>query len=476
VRSIRDHLSALDLAFLLIEKPAVHMHVGGISIFDPVTRPGGTLSFGEFRRHLESRLCRMPRLRQRLQAGGWWVDDREFDLDRHLFNEALPRPGGQEELEGLVGRLLSEQLDRRHPLWETYFVEGLAGGRVAVVTKSHHAMGDGLAGLHNAEELFDSSPRPFRPGPVRPWRPEAGPSGSRRLLKRLLGLPIALPDLGRAASMMAMAAAGLAGFVAKGMKAPSSPLNGPLSQERAFASWRIPLEEAKAVHHGLGVSFNDMLLATTAGGLSRYLRGRGILPPRRVRALIPVSTSSGLDHAAGNQVSAFLLDLDLGRLPGADSAQLVRARTHTALARNEVAALRVAEELGALVPAPLQAAGLNAAMANRLFNLVVSNVRGVEHPLYLLGARHVVSYPLMPLAEGCGLSIAAMTAGGVMGVGITCDPNLVPHPERLAAGMSEAFEELARSPKASTSCPGEAAGKRRSRSGRKAMPRRLHRR
>ena len=131
---------------------------------------------------------------------------------------------------------------------------------------------------------------------------------------------------------------------------------------------------------------------------------------------------------------------------------------------------------GGLVPAPLQAAGLNAAMANRLFNLVVSNVRGVEHPLYLLGARHVVSYPLMSLAEGSGMSIAVVTAGGVMGVGITCDPNLVPHPERLAEGMSEAFDELARSSKASSSCPDEAAGKRRSRSERKATPRRLHRR
>jgi len=232
---MRDHLSALDLSFLLIEKPAVHMHVGGISIFDPVTRPGGTLSFGELRRHLESRLYRMPRLRQHLQAGGRWVDDREFDLDRHLFNEALPEPGGQVELEALVGRLLSEQLDRRHPLWEMYFVEGLAGGRVAVVPKSHDAMGDGLAGLHDAEELFDSSPRPFRPGPVRPWRPEAEPYRSWRLLEGLLDLPIALPDLGRAASMTAMAAAGLAGFVANGMKAPSSPLNGRLSQEAGWS-------------------------------------------------------------------------------------------------------------------------------------------------------------------------------------------------------------------------------------------------
>jgi diacylglycerol O-acyltransferase / wax synthase len=472
---MREHLSALDLAFLLIEKPAVHMHVGGVSVFDPASRPGGKLAFSEFRRHLESRLDRMPRLRQRLHAGGRWVDDREFDLDRHLFNEALPHPGGQLELDILVGRLLAQQLDRRLPLWEMYFVEGLAGGRVAVVTKSHHAMGDGMAGLHNAEELFDSTPRPFRPGRVQPWHAEAEPSGWLPL-DRLLELPIGLPDLGRAASKTAMAAAGLAGYVANGMRAPSSPLNGRLTRERAFASWQVPLEEAKAVHHRLGVSFNDMLLAISAGGLSRYLRGRGILPPPRVRALIPVSTSGGFGHAAGNQVSAFLLDLDLGRLSGAESARLVNARTHSALARNEAAALRFIEELGWLVPSPLQAAGLRAAMASRLFNLVVSSVRGVEHPLYLLGARHVVSYPLMPLAEGSGLSIAVLTAGGVMGVGITCEPNLVPLPDRLSAAMNEAFEELAGPPRTSTKCPGEAADKRPSRSGRRAMPSRLHRR
>lgn len=479
-----EQLTPLDSTFLFIEKPAVHMHVGGLSIFDPATRPGGGLEFAEFRRHVESRLERLPRLRQRLHgglplaAGSWWVDDREFDLDRHLFHDALPDPGSDRELDDLVGQVMSRPLDRALPLWEMHFVEGLAGGRIAVLTKSHHAMGDGMAGLHNAEELFNTAPRPFRPGRARPWRPAAEPSGLGLLLDSLLDLPLGVPDLGRALERTAAAAAGLAGFVANGMLAPSSPFNGRLSGERAFATWQVPLQDAKEVHHRLCVSFNAMVLAMTAGGLRRYLRGRGVVPPGRVRALIPVSTSNGHVHTAGNRVSAFLLDLDLGRLPAAEAARRINARSHSALARNEAAALGVIEELGGLFPPPLQGALLRAAMANRLFNLVVSNIRGIEHPLYLLGSRHVVSYPLMPLAEGSGLSIAVVTAGGVMGVGITCEPRLVPDPERLAAGLGEAFEELRRGspPKAARPARGRSGGGLRERPSASSLPSPLGRR
>jgi diacylglycerol O-acyltransferase / wax synthase len=456
-------LTPLDQVFLSIETPNVHMHVGGISIFDPSPRPGGTLTFEEYRRRVVSRLDRLPRLRQRLSQDPFglgpmrWVHDAAFDPDLHLVHDALPAPGGERELNELAGWIMSTPLERDRPLWENHFVDGLSGGRVAVIMKAHHAMEDGLAGLRQTEIVYDDDPDPGGG-----WQPSRQPPGPRpgaiqQLVDRVLNLPIpgaTAHTLGTAVA----ATAGLADYLSAGLLAPATPLNGNLGADRAVATWSVSLEVAKEIHHRLGVSFNDVVLAITAGGLRRYYLRRGIQPPKRVRVMVPVSTRYGDAQAFGNSVSAFLVDLDLRWRSAADTARQANADSHCSRARDEAIALAMVEELNGLIAQPLQRAASRILVSNRLFNLVVSDVRGLERPLHLLGARHLASYPLMPLAPGSGLSVAVLTMGGVLGFAITCEPRLVPEPEKLAEAIADAFRELRL--EAGVSLPGDGASAR----------------
>lgn len=440
-------LTPLDEMFLSIESPNVHMNVGGISIFDSSTRSGGTLTFEQYRRRVISRLDRLPRLRQRLSQDPFglgavrWVHDADFDPDLHLIHDALPAPGGDRELNALAGWIMSRPLERDRPLWENHFVSGLSGGRVAVIMKAHHAMEDGLAGLRQTEIVFDD------PDPSGSWQPRRGPAAPNRrgaiqqLVDRVLGLPIPGATAHTVGTAVA-ATAGFADYLSAGLLADATPLNGPLGGERAVATWSTPLPVAKEIHRRLGVSFNDMILAITAGGLRRYYLRRGMQPPERVRVMVPVSTRYGDAQAFGNSVSAFLIDIDLGTRSALSTALAVNADAHNGRARDEIVALALIEEINGWLAPPLQRVATRLLVGNRLFNLVVSDVRGLERPLHLLGARHLASYPLMPLAPGSGLSIAVLTMGGVFGLAVTCEPRLVPEPEKLAEAIGDAFREL----------------------------------
>ena len=440
-------LSPLDEMFLSIESPTVHMNVGGISIFDSSTRSGGALTFEEYRRRVISRFDRLPRLRQRLSLDPFglgrvhWVHDAAFDPDLHLVQDALPAPGGDRELNALAGWIMSRPLERDRPLWENHFVTGLSGGRVAVIMKAHHAMEDGLAGLRQTEIVFDD------PDPSGSWQPRHTaaapdrPGAIRQFVDRVLDLPIPGATAHTVGTAVA-ATAGFADYLSAGLLADSTPLNGALGGERAVATWSAPLPVAKEIHRRLGVSFNDMVLAITAGGLRRYYLRRGVQPPERVRVMVPVSTRYGDAQAFGNSVSAFLIDIDLGIRSALRTALTVNADAHNGRARDEIVALALIEEINGWLAPPLQRAATRLLVGNRLFNLVVSDVRGLERPLSLLGARHLASYPLMPLAPGSGLSIAVLTMGGLLGLAVTCEPRLVPEPERLAEAIGDAFREL----------------------------------
>ena len=452
------------------------MNVGGVSIFDPATRAGGRLTFDEYRERVLGRLHRVPRLHQRLSQDPFglgpvrWTYDAAFDPDLHLFHDALPAPGGRRELEDLAGWILSGRLERDRPLWENHFVSGLEGGRVAVIVKAHHALEDGLAGLRQTELFLDDDPEPApRPAPAA-W-PRAARGPIPRLVDRILEAPIP-GATGHRVGTALDAAAGLAGFLAAGPTVVPAPFNGRLGADRAVATWSAPLEEVREVHHRLGVSFNDVVLAITAGGLRRYYLRQGVQPPARVRAMVPVSTRTGGARAFGNDLSAFLVDLELGSGTAAGAAIRACRECHDGRGRGEATALSVIEELDGLLAPPLQRAAGRLFTSNRLFNLVVSNVRGLERPLRLLGARHLVSYPLMPLAPGSGLSVAVLTMGGVLGYAVTCDPYLLPEPERLAEAVGDAFRELQveTGARRASPRPGSAGARRRPRSAPAARP------
>jgi diacylglycerol O-acyltransferase / wax synthase len=317
----KDRLSAIDASFLHQEKQSSHMHVGALAVFEgpPPTRE-------DFCAHLGARLGRVPRYRQKLafpplEAGRpFWVDDPTFNLDYHVRHTALPKPGSDEQLRQLVGRIFSQRLDRSKPLWEIWIVQGLEGGRFALISKTHHALVDGVSGVDIATVLFDLSPVPAEPEgePEALWTPAPEPSDAELLAEGVAGLvrtPFglagralgALQRPGETIGRVREAAEGLGEVVWAGMNpAPDVPLNVPIGPHRRVRWLQNRLSDFKEIKNALGGTVNDAVLAVVAGALGRWLRERGVRTEgTELRALVPVSIRSDDERGAlGNRIAA----------------------------------------------------------------------------------------------------------------------------------------------------------------------------
>jgi diacylglycerol O-acyltransferase len=457
-----ERLSGMDASFLYLETPGVHMHVGGLAILDPSARPDGRLRFHDVKRLVAERIHMVPRFRQRvlfppLPLGKpAWVDDDRFDLSFHLRRAALPPPGGRRELAELVGRVMSRPLDRSRPLWELYLIEGLEDGHVAGLAKSHHALIDGVSGMDLASVLFDFIPDPPPITPP-PWRPEPPPAPGQ-LLARSVADQLAHPlrtigeGVGRlrrapedALEITRRTLAGLSSLVSAG-RTPPGPFNVPVGPNRRFAMAEVGVDDAKAVKNALGGTVNDVVLATVAGALYRFLRERREKTSgRTLRALVPVSIRDRSQRMAlGNQVSMFFVDLPVGRMGPARRLRLITEATRELKYRHQAVAASALIGLGTWAPPTLHALSARLVARQRVANLVVSNVPGPQVPLYLAGARQVATYPVMPLGPTLALSIAVTSLSGVMGFGLTADWEAVPDVEDLAGYVLESFDELAK--------------------------------
>ena len=287
-----ERLTALDASFLYLERPAMHMHVAGLSVLDPSTRPDGRLRFEDVELVFASRLHLAPRLRQKVKMVPFglalpvWVDDAAFDLDFHIRRAALPHPGGRVELGEQVQRILSRPLDRSKPLWELYVIEGLEGGHVATLMKVHHAMIDGLSGMHLTAALFDLSPEPGPRNLRQPaWEPEPEPSSQdllREATETLFAHPVQALMNGMDAVRRSPAVAALdVGTVLSGFRSildmgarPASPLDVQIGPNRRFAIADAPLQRFKEIKDRLGGTVNDAVLTVVGGALHRLLRDR----------------------------------------------------------------------------------------------------------------------------------------------------------------------------------------------------------
>lgn len=458
----RERLTPLDASFLYLERPPMHMHVAALSVFDPSTRPDGRLPFEEVVAQLASRIHLVPRLRQKVRmvpgnvALPVWVDDPRFDLELHVRRAALPAPGGRRELADLVGRVLSTPLDRTRPLWELWFLEGLEGGEVATLLKVHHAMIDGIAGVHLAAVLWDPQPeaRPAPPPP--PWRAGPEPSAVELLADAVRELAVhparALAETLEHVRRQPALAALSAGSVLSGVRSilgmgprPASPLDVEIGPNRRFAMAEAPLERFKDVKRALGGTVNDVVLAAVGGALHRFLRSRR--QPTRgrvVRALVPVSVRAPGDRSIGNRVAPALVDIPVG--PMGAKRRLAEVRRGTEHLKSSMMAISADAiiSLGAYAPAGFLAAAARIVSFGPWFNLVVSNIPGPPQPLYLAGARLLASYPAMPLGRNAALSIACTSLGGTMGFGITADRDAVPDVEVLAEALRDAIDDLAK--------------------------------
>jgi WS/DGAT/MGAT family acyltransferase len=457
---VHERLSVLDASFLYMEKPNVHMHVGGVAILDPSTRSDGQLTAGDLTELIESRIHMVPRFRQKVATPPLglgrpvWVDDLDFDLDFHVRRAALPAPGSGRELADFVQRVHSRPLDRTKPLWEMYVIEGLEDGFVAVLMKSHHAMIDGVSGIDLATVLVDFTPEPQDISPV-PWEPEREPSGLD-LVRRSLADQIANPVRALVESVGwvlrapqdAVAQArrvlgGLGSLLSQG-QAPAGPFSAPVGPNRRFAMAEVPVADAKAVKNALGGTVNDVVLTAVAGSLRTLLVRRGErVRGRSLRALVPVSIRDPSQQMAmGNQVSMFFLDLPIGAADAARRLRRITAATRELKSSHQAVAATALINSARWAPPTLHGLAARLLARQRVANLVVSNVPGPQGPIYLGGARLMVAYPVMPIGEAMGLSIAVTSLAGTMGFGFTGDWDSVPDIDVLAEGLLEAVDDL----------------------------------
>ncbi|MGI8880344.1 MAG: WS/DGAT/MGAT family O-acyltransferase [Jatrophihabitans sp.] len=459
-----DRLSSLDVSFLHLEGTATPMHVGGLAVFDP---PAGGFDFDRFVELIQDRISLVPRYRQKIKwvpghlANPVWIDDNEFDISYHVRRSALPKPGSDEQLRELVARLQSRHLDRHRPLWEMNIVEGLADGRIAVISKTHHAMIDGLSAIDLVQVILDVTPEP-RPVPDDLWEPRPEPSGVtlaanavadivRRPTAAIDAIRMGVEDVRATSGRVAGAIGGLLSAARIAARpAPSSPLNASIGSQRRFAVARTELDDYKRVRKQAGGTVNDVVLATVAGALRGWLlsRGEAVTPTTSVRAMVPVSVRAfgGEEdqRKTGNQVSAYLVDLPVGE----PNAMMRLTQISYAMTAHKESGQSVGADaliaLSGFAPPTLHALGARAAsgLSRRLFNLVVTNVPGPQFPLYAAGARLREMFPIVPLASGQAVCIGLTSYDGGVYYGLNADRDAMSDVDTLAALIEESLHEL----------------------------------
>jgi WS/DGAT/MGAT family acyltransferase len=458
-----DRLSALDETFLHLERPETPMHVGAIAILerDPFFGPDGLFRLDEVRRLVASRLSLIPRFRRKVMHVPFglgrpiWVDDDDFSIARHVRLTALPPPGSRRQLVALAERLMEQILDRDHPLWELWFVEGVdRGERVAVIHRSHHTLTDGISGIDIATALFDFTPEPDVVESL-PWRPDPAPDPARLMLDSLcerLRTPIELAGVARraagaprdAADRAAQVARSVGALLGNGPIAPTLSINATIGTGRNIATVRVPLDTVKDIRHRFGCTVNDVVLAGVGGALARLLAARGELrPDLSVKVFCPVSVRDDSERSQlGNRISAMFVPIPVGQPD--PRARLRAVSSSTAHLKQWEQAVGAATLIGLTEFAAPTLLGLaaRAAHGQPFANLIVTNIPGPQVPLYCLGARLVELYPLAPLSRNLTINIAVMSYCGELYFGLVGDGAAAPDLEVLAGGIEDAFEEL----------------------------------
>jgi len=453
-----DRLSALDVSFLTNESSTAHMHVGGLMIFE-----GPPPSYDELLEHIHGRLHLVPRFRHKLAfppaptGRPFWVDDSAFNLSYHVRHSALPAPGSEEQLRNMASRVFSQRLDRTKPLWELWFVQGLTRKRFALVTKTHHALVDGVSGVDIATVLFDVQPVPEPDQPEHEWVPSPSPSGAQLLAKdaeavasapvRFLRRVERAIENPRDTLHQVSEAAEAVGEVGWNFAnpAPEVPLNQAIGSHRRFFWVRSDLATFKRIKDTFGGTVNDVVLAVVAGAMRRWLISRGVRTEGlELRAQVPVSIRGEDEHGKlGNRLAVVR-----GPVPVYAEDPVRRL----ALCREEMEGIKHSKQaLGAEVisrfndfaPPTLLAQAARINFSTRLFNLVVTNVPGPQFPLYLIGRELEDVFPVGFLPPNQVLFIAIMSYNGEINFGLLGDYDAMYDLEFVAAAFEDSVAELA---------------------------------
>ncbi len=453
----KDRLSAVDASFLAQEGRASHMHVGAVLIFE-----GPPPAYEELVVGVESRLHLVPRYRQKLafprfeMGRPMWVDDPRLNIAYHVRHTALPAPGSIEELRLLAGRIFSQRLDRSKPLWEMWLVEGLSDNRFALITKTHHAMVDGVSGVDLATVLFDLSPVPQTVEPSEPWVPEPEPSatelvadGVKGIAKAPFGLAEralgALRDPAGTVRELREAAEGVGEVVWAGLNpAPETPLNVPIGPHRRVRWVQNRLDDFKEIKNSLGGTVNDVVLTVVTGALRRWLRLRGVRTEGlELRALVPVSIRAEHEHhQLGNRIAAMRGPLPVYCEDPVNCLERVREAMQGLKESKQALGAEVIAGLEDFAPPTLLAQASRLNFSTRLFNVIVTNVPGPQFPLYLLGRELQELIPIAFLPENHALAIAIMSYNGRLDFGLLADYDAMPDLDDLALYLEDSLVEL----------------------------------
>ena len=451
-----DRLSGLDSSFLHLERGPAHMHVASTTLFE-----GPTPEYAELRDYIDSRLHLVPRFRQKLrfvplgQGRPKWVDDPHFNLEYHIRHTALPEPGSERQLRRLAARVFSQRLDRTKPLWEMWLVDGVESGRFALVTKSHHALVDGVSGMDITAVLFDTEPEPRTEAEPEPWVPRPEPSDAQVLAEALVERAVSPAEAARGVRAVFRAprhavravidAAEAAGTLARaGLAAPASPFNVAIGPHRRFAMVRVELADLKRVKNQVGGTVNDVVLAAVAGALGRYLREHGhSTRDLELRAMVPISVRAADEHGAlGNRVSSYMAPLPVSSDDPVERLKRVSETMGDLKRSKQAVGATLMTELTDFAPPTIAGQAARLQPRQRFFNLVVTNIPGPQFPLYLLGHRLEAIFPMVPLARRQAVCFGIMSYDGGVFFGLVGDYDALPDLDALAGDLEASLAEL----------------------------------
>lgn len=469
-----NRLGALDASFLYLEEPTLPMHVGSVMVFEP---PAEGFDYDSFVAVVSDRIAGHSRYRQRIREvpgrldNPVWVDDEHFDIGYHVRRSAIPSPGARSDLEDYVAQIMTRPLDRYRPLWEAYFVEGLDGGRFAVVTKAHQAMVDGISAVDLAHLLIDPDAVPVDD---REGQPGSAPSDLRLVADALLGSVLnparvvrgvgaGLRDVSRTGRVVTGTAGRLVATLARvgARPAPDSPIKATVGAARRYVMVETDLDDYRKVRGRLtrgryvdDVSINDVILATVAGALRAWMQNRGlpVTATTTLRVMVPLSIVDGSgDPLTDNAMTACFIDLPIGEnTPSMRLHQIAFAMRQQieSISVEGVGATSLAS-IGGFAPPTLHTLGarLGSAMSRRLFNFVITNVPGPQQSLQVEGCRLIETYPVMPLGRGQGLAIGLTSYDGKVYYGLTGDRDSMPDLDLLARSIQDALAELRSAPR-----------------------------
>ncbi len=456
---VMDRLNPLDARFIDAEDedPHASMAIASIAVFE-----GPAPSYEEFLGAIAGRLPLVPRYRQKLRTVPLrigppvWVEDPQFDLRYHVRQTALPAPGEDAELSRLMARIMGQRLDRAHPLWEYWLVEGLAGGHWALISKVHHCMVDGVSGTDLYRVIFDSSPAPAPPTKDT-WAPAAEPSSADLVAAAVLDLALLPVNGARALAGVVVhpdrlakdtidTVRGAARLASSLVPATTSSLTGRVGQQRRYTWVRASLDDVKAVKQQLGGTVNDVVLAAISSGYRAFLLSRGEQPEAHmVPTLVPVSVRApGEENIYENRVAAILAHLPVDVVDPVERHAAIRSEMSMLKASNEATASEAFVSIARFLPFPLVSLGARLAFRapQRAIVTVTTNVPGPREPLYCLSRRLVEILPYVPVATTVLTGISVFTYCDKLTFGITGDYDTTADLDVLAQGIHDGVAEL----------------------------------